>query len=206
MADARLKIGLNLFGSPAMAPKDFQQFREETVVGASMVFQIPIGQYWKEKVINIGTNRWAFKPEIGFSRRKGSWYFEMYGGVWFFTKNGEYLKTNELDQDPIFSFQAHVSHLFPKKSWVALNAGYADGGQTFVNGISKNNFQKLEGGGTYSVPFNKHHSIRAMLNTGVATRAEATSHRSRWPIRTFGFNISGHRSLNEDLFYLQFIR
>ncbi|HYJ38728.1 MAG TPA: transporter [Chitinophagaceae bacterium] len=170
--DARLKIGLNLLGSPAMAPKDFQKFNEETVLGTSIIFSIPVGQYWPEKVINIGTNRWGFKPEIGFSRKKGSWYFETYAGVWFFTRNNDFLKTSNLDQEPIFSFQAHVSHLFPKKSWVAINGGYADGGQTTINGVHQNNFQKnWRLGGTYSMPLSRQSSIRAIVHTGVATRA-----------------------------------
>src|SRR3954469_12522396 len=171
-ADGRVKIGLNLFGSPGMAPKDFQRFNEETVLGTSIVISVPIGQYWPEKVINIGTHRWGFKPELGFSHRRGSFYFETFAGVWFFTKNKVYLKTAKLEQDPIFTFQAHVIHLFPKKSWVAVNGGYADGGQTRVNGIEKNNFQKnWRLGATYSFPINRRSSIRAMLNTGVATRA-----------------------------------
>jgi len=171
-ADARVKIGINLLGSPAMNVRDFQRFNEETVLGASIVFSIPTGQYWPEKLINIGTNRWGFKPEIGFSRRRGSFYFETYAGVWFFTRNPDFLKTATLDQDPIFSFQAHISHIFPKKSWIALNGGYADGGQTFVNGIGKNNFQKnWRLGATYSYAVNRQSSIKALLNTGIATRA-----------------------------------
>ncbi len=171
-ADARLKIGMNLFGSPAMAPKDFQRFNEETVVGTSLVFSIPIGQYWPEKVINIGTNRWGFKPEVGFSRRRGRFYFEAYAGVWFFTRNNDYLKTANLDQEPIFSFQAHVSHMFPKRNWIAINGGYADGGQTTVSGVEKNNALKnWRIGGTYSMPLSKHSALRALINTGVVTRA-----------------------------------
>jgi hypothetical protein len=171
-ADARLKIGLNLFGSPAMAPKDFQRFNEETVVGTSIVFSIPIGQYYPEKLVNLGSNRWGFKPEVGFSRRKGSWYFEVYSGVWFFTRNPDFLKTSNLEQKPIFSFQGHISHTFPKKNWIALNGGYADGGQTSINGIFMNNIQKnWRLGATYSMPLSRKSSIKALVNTGVATRA-----------------------------------
>ena len=171
-ADARIKIGINLLGSPGMAPKDFVRFNEESVLGTSLVISVPTGQYLPEKAINIGSNRWGFKPEIGFSHRSGHFYLEAYAGVWFFTKNDEYMKTSEMQQAPIFSFQAHVSHIFPKKNWIAINGGYANGGQTSVNGNELNNFQKnWRIGGTYSQPLNKHSSLRALLNTGVATRA-----------------------------------
>lgn len=171
-ADARLKIGVNLIGSPAMAPKDFVRFNEESVLGASLIIAVPTGQYLPQKVINIGSHRWGFKPEIGFSHRSGRFYFETYAGIWFFTKNDEYMETSELQQAPIFTFQAHVSHIFPKKNWIAVNGGYANGGQTSVDGIERNNFQKnWRIGGTYSQPLSKHSSLRAMINTGVATRA-----------------------------------
>jgi hypothetical protein len=171
-ADARLKIGLNLIGSPVMAAKDFQRFHEETVLGTSIVISIPTGLYLPAKLINIGSNRWGFKPEVGFSRRSGSFYFETYAGIWFFTPNHQFLKTELLEQAPLFSFQAHISHIFPMKNWIAINGGYADGGQATVNGSGLNNIQKnWRLGGTYSMPLNKHSSIRALVNTGVATRA-----------------------------------
>ena len=39
-------------------------------------------------LINYGTNRWAFKPEVGVSRRWGHWTLDTYGAVWFFTTPG----------------------------------------------------------------------------------------------------------------------
>ena len=133
-----------------------------------LYFQFRLGQYFPEKLVNIGTNRWGFKPEIGFSRRQGSWYFEAYGGVWFFTRNEDFLETSNLEQKAILSFQGHVSHLFPKKNWIALNGGYADGGQTSINGVLKNNIQKnWRLGATYSMPLSKRSSIRGMVNTGL---------------------------------------
>src|SRR5689334_22943105 len=58
-ADARIKIGVNIIGSPAIGPRDFQRFNEETVVGTSMVISVPVGYYLPEKLINIGSNRWG---------------------------------------------------------------------------------------------------------------------------------------------------
>ena len=85
LADSRLKFGINIFGSPALAPKDFQRFNEETVFGASVVLSIPTGQYYDDKMINIGSHRWGIKPELGVSVKRGPFYLEFYSGVWFFT-------------------------------------------------------------------------------------------------------------------------
>ena len=70
-ADARLRFGVNIIGSPAIALKDFQRFQQETIIGASVVVSIPIGHYDAPRLVNIGSNRWGFKPELGISHRSG---------------------------------------------------------------------------------------------------------------------------------------
>jgi hypothetical protein len=170
--DGRIKFGVNLIGSPVLTPKEFQRFQEHTVLGASVAISVPVGQYFPEKLINLGTNRWGFKPEIGISHGEGRLFYEFYMGVWFFTKNTDFLKTNTLDQKGLLSFQAHVDYTFKKGTYVALNGGFASGGQTSLNSIERNDDQQnWRIGGTYSFPLNIHQSIKAMVNTGVATRA-----------------------------------
>jgi hypothetical protein len=171
--DARIKFGMNLIGSPLLAPKDFRKFQEHTVLGASLVISVPIGQYFPSKLINLGANRWGFKPEIGLSHREGRLFYEIYSGVWFFTNNNEYLKSSALDEKILFSFQAHVDYTFKKGRYVALNGGFADGGETSINGIERNDEQQnWRLGATFSTPvFNSHQSIKALINTGIATRA-----------------------------------
>jgi hypothetical protein len=170
--DAKIKFGMNLLGSPVLSPKEFRLFQEHTVLGASIVLSVPLGQYYNEKLINLGTNRWGFKPEIGFSHRGGRLYYELYTGVWFFTANNEYLKNNTLDQKPLITIQAHIDYVFKNAMWLAVNAGLARGGETAINNDEQDNQQRnWRVGATYSLPLNKHQSIKAMVNTGVATRA-----------------------------------
>ena len=171
--DGRIKFGVNLFGSPVMAPKDFQKFQEHTVLGASLVISIPLGQYYPDKLINIGSNRWGFKPEIGVSHRQGRLFYEGYAGVWFYTENDQYYNKSTLSQKPLFSFQAHMDYTFKHGKYVALNGGFASGGETSLNAVQR--FDDQENwriGGTFSTPiFNKHQSVKFMINTGVATRS-----------------------------------
>ena len=169
--DAKVKIGINLIGSPVLTPKDFVRFQEHTVLGVSMVFSVPIGQYYSNKLINLGTNRWGFKPEIGFSHRESRLFYEFYTGVWFFTTNNSFYKKYTLDENPLFSFQAHVDYIFKSNIWVALDGGYADGGQNTISGMEINNQEKnWRLGATFSLPLNKHQSVKAMVNTGVYTQ------------------------------------
>lgn len=170
-ADTRFRFGINIIGSPALSAAEYQKYKENLVIGTSLVVSIPTGQYYPEKLINIGTNRWGFKPEIGISKRFGPWNFEFYTGVWFFTKNKEYVGKNELYQEPLFAFQGHISYLFPSKIWIAFNGGYANGGETEINGVLRNDLQNnFRLGGTISVPLGKGHSIKFVGHSGVYYR------------------------------------
>lgn len=169
--DSRIRFGINLLGSPALAPQKFVTHKEDFVLGASLVTSVPTGQYSDEKLINLGSNRWGFKPEIGMSYKYSSFYFELYTGIWMYTKNSSYLVNNTITQQPLFTFQSHISFIFPSKIWIAADIGYANGGETSINGKPADNVQNnVRSGFTLSVPIANGHSVKGLFNTGVATR------------------------------------
>ncbi len=171
ITDSRLRFGINFIGSPALAPAEFAKYKQGTIVGASLVTSIPTGQYYEEKLINLGSNRWGFKPEIGVSSSIDRFFVEAYSGIWFYTNNNEYLVNNTLKQDPIFSFQFHTSYLFKNFMWVAVNAAYSTGGQTAVNGVKNNDYQNnVRLGLTYSSPLSSHLSLKLQFHSAVETR------------------------------------
>lgn len=43
----------------------------------------------------FSANRWAFKPEVGLSRRWGHWVIDTYGAVWFHTMNNEFFSSSQ---------------------------------------------------------------------------------------------------------------
>lgn len=171
--DARIKFGVNLLGSPVLKPQEFQKFQEHTVLGVSLSISVPIGQYNPEKLINLSSNRWGFKPEIGFSHRENRLFYEFYTGVWMYTTNNSFFHGHVQDAKALFSFQAHVDYTFKHGKYVALNGGFSDGGETSLNGIEQNDEQQnWRMGATFSTPiFDRHQSIKFMVNTGIATRA-----------------------------------
>ncbi|TFH01299.1 MAG: transporter, partial [Calditrichales bacterium] len=170
-ADARVRFGLNLFGSPPLPAKGFQGYEQTTIIGASVVVSVPIGQYDDTKLINIGSNRWGFKPEIGVSHQYDRLYFEMYAGIWFSTTNHDFLQTSTLRQDPIFSFQWHAIYALNKGIWLAIDGAHVNGGKTKVNGVYSDSFQRnWRLGGTCSMALGKQHTLKILYHSGVATK------------------------------------
>lgn len=168
--DLRLRFGINLLGSKALDKKDFVRYEQKTIIGISLVTSIPIGLYYSDKRINIGTNRWGFKPEIGISRKFKRFYAEGYTGVWFYSGNTKYLNTKTLKQDPVFSLQAHILYTLNKKMWLGFNGNWFSGGQTTIDDVASgelNNNWRV--GGTWSVAINFQHSLKLQFHVGAFT-------------------------------------
>jgi len=168
--DARFQWGINLTGSPALSRKEFAGFRQKTIFGLSFVVSVPSGTYHKEKLINTGTNRFGFKPELGISKRFKNVYAELYSGIWFYTKNEKYLKESTLEQEPLFSVQTHICYYFKNQMWLAFNGTWFKGGQTIVNDVPKGNlFNNWRVGGTWSLPLTRFQSLKFQFHAGAFT-------------------------------------
>ena len=122
LADPRVKLSVILRGSPAMTPAEFVKAPRRTVLGASFSVVPPAGQYDQTKLINLGANRWSFKPELGVSYPSGRWTIDAYAGVWFFTDNDTfYPVTSHREQNPIVALQGHVSYALARRAWLAFD-------------------------------------------------------------------------------------
>ena len=94
LLDSSFRFSVNLKGGPAMDQRDIVKWRQKTPLGVSIRVVAPTGQYDSAKLINYGSNRWAFKPEIGLSQRRGHWVVDTYGAWWFFTANHDFFSPN----------------------------------------------------------------------------------------------------------------
>ena len=90
LVDFTSRVSVNLKGGPSMPTQEFRQWRQKTLLGVSLKMLAPTGQYDPTKLVNWGANRWAFKPELGYSRRWDNWFLDSYAGVWFYTTNPQY--------------------------------------------------------------------------------------------------------------------
>ncbi len=168
--DTRIRLGINLFGSPALEMKDFKNYKQKMIIGTSIVVSVPNGLYYREKLVNLGSNRWGFKPEIGISKRFERFYAEAYSGVWFYTNNDQYLEDKTLSQKPVLSLQAHLCYYLKNQAWVGINGNWFNGGATIVDGKTIGDLRdNWRLGATVSMPIAKVHSIKLQFHTGAFT-------------------------------------
>ena len=171
--DLRMLFGINLIGSPAVGSSEFRQYQQKTIVGLSLLVVAPTGLYLEDKLVNLGSNRWAFKPELGVSKRFKNIYAEAYSGFWFYTKNNEFLVTKTKKVEPVFSIQGHANYYFRNHIWVGINGNWFTGGQTFVNDVPAGNLKdNWRIGATVSSPlFSPKHFIKLQFHVGAFTNS-----------------------------------
>ena len=173
LSDMRLRLSLLVAGAPAMTPQQFAKSPRKPIVGVSLLVSAPTGQYFSGHLINLGANRWAFKPEVALSYPLGRrWLVDVYAAAWLFTDNGSfYPGTATRSQAPIGAVQAHVSYSLSLKAWAAFDATWYAGGQASVNGVphgaSESNSRV---GGTVVFPVGNRHSIKVSCSTGANVR------------------------------------
>jgi hypothetical protein len=169
--DIRVRIGVNLYGAPARRLPEFAKTPPARLnIGASVMVVAPTGQYDPQRIVNLGTNRWAFKPEAAIIRNIGPWTFEIYGGAWVFTDNDNYVNGQVRSQKPLASLQFSFRRTFKPGLWVSGNINYYTGGRTNVGGVFKQDFQaNSRAGTTLAVPLSRTNAVRVAVSKGAYT-------------------------------------
>jgi hypothetical protein len=171
LGDVKLRLAANLIGGEALNVKEFMKRTPKTTLGASLSISAPTGQYDPDKLINIGTNRWAFKPEIGLTIPHDRWMFDMFAGVWLFTDNDEFFGGVRRSQDPMPTLQWHVSYTIRPRAWIALDSTYYFGGETSANGVQADDRKENSRVGlTLSLPVAKNYSLKLTYSRGATAR------------------------------------
>lgn len=182
LMDLSARLSVNLKGGRAVQAKDFVKWKQKMILGASLKIIAPTGQYDGTKLINWGINRWAFKPEFGYSQRFGDWVLDGYAGVWFYTINSEAFNRpfpTPQSEKPIGSFEGHLSYdlsRFSKKkrlrAWASLDGNFWFGGVTTLNGIQNLDTKQTASriGGTFSLPYTSHQSLKVSYSSGTYVR------------------------------------
>lgn len=172
-ADMRIRWSVMFLGNPVQGSNLAANKKRKTVVGASLTLSAPTGQFYPNKLINIGVNRWSVRPEIGISQPIGKHFlFDLYAGVWFFTDNKVFFPGDATrSQKPLGTFQSHISYNIKPGFWVALDGTYYTGGTSSVDDVFNDDRQSnTRFGITAAVPLGRMNFIKISGSTGAVVR------------------------------------
>ena len=175
LLDLGARLSVNLLGGPAMPVDQFSKWKQKTLLGVSLRVIAPTGQYNSEQLINWGINRWAFKPEFGYSGRRGNWVLDASTGVWFYTINSAEFhipRPEPQTEEPIGSFEGHLSRDFGRGTWASLDGNFWWGGVTTLGGIRNPDTRQTSSriGGTMAFRVSKHQSLKVSYSDGAYVR------------------------------------
>ena len=170
--DPTVRLVLGIVGAPALTREEFARFRPKTVLGAILRIGIPLGQYDPSRLINLGSNRWTFSPQVGLSQFLGKFVIEAYAGAWFFTQNTNFLSGRVLSQDPLYTFQVHFGYRFKRGLWAAASTRQSLGGETSIDGGDKLAHESNNRIGiTLAVPLGSRFALKFAGTTSVTSTA-----------------------------------
>ena len=170
-ANPLLRISANLVGAPALTLQEFAAYRQDLIVGVSLQVGVPLSQYDPTRLLNIGTNRWSAKPEVGVSKAIDSWTIEGQAAVTFYGDNTDFFGGSTRTQDPLYALQGHAIHSFRSGIWASLDLTYFAGGRSTIDGVAKNDLQQnWRVGATLAIPVDRRNSIKLAASSGVSAR------------------------------------
>ena len=170
--DPSVRFMVNLHGAPALPAAEFRNYHQDLVVGVSLMVTAPLGQYHPDRLVNLGTNRWTFKPEFGVAKALGPWILEATGAVNLYTDNDDFFGGQHRSQDPIYSAQGHVIYTFRPGLWTAFDVTWYTGGRTTIDGVTGDDLlRNWRAGLTTAVPLTRRNSLKIYVSNGVSTRS-----------------------------------
>jgi hypothetical protein len=144
--DPRIRLSVNFLGSPALRGKAFRAYRNShpvnTVAGAALAVTLPLGEYKKEKLLNLGQNRFVITPQLGVVHSRGPWSFELTGSMAAFTDNNDFLVSQTRAQQPVYALQTHAVFSAARGWWASVSAAYDWGGVSSVDGVKKDDYRE----------------------------------------------------------------
>jgi hypothetical protein len=143
--DSSCVVAMLVKGGPALSPAQFENYRPTTVLGVSLTLTAPTGLYTADRILNLGSDRWSFKPEVALSQPFGpdqKWQLDAYANTYIYTDNTAYHGREILRQEPLAGLEGHISYSFNDTVWASLDTRYSFRGSTVVDGVSQDNAQE----------------------------------------------------------------
>ena len=140
-ADPSVQLDVNLFGTSQLkSTVDLVNYEPTWTLDAAVLLAFPIGQYDKDKLVNMGLNRWYGRFALPFKYHFGAFApgymnsLELIPSVWLFAENDDFVG-QKLENDPLWQLEAHLTHDFTRKFFGSLDLLYRGGFQSEINGV-----------------------------------------------------------------------
>ena len=191
-SDTFVRFAINLYGAPPLQGKEYAAYRAaqkvETIVGAGFSVQLPTGDYMDDKLINLGTNQYTFRPQVGVIHTRGKWSLETTGTVAVHTDNTDFYNGKKLEQDPLYTLQSHLIYTFRRGVWGSASGGYSYGKRSTLEGVKKDDRKEfLAWAFSLGLPINKHLGFkiayigtRTQESTGIDSDTVAAGFSAFW--------------------------
>jgi hypothetical protein len=170
--DPRVRLAVNLSGSPAQSVSEFSPSGDGTIFGAALDISAPWGEYRSDRLANLGSNRWVLTPQLGVVHTRGQWAFEVTGSVFLYGDNDEYFGEVLLEQDPLFALQSHAIYTFRPGLWASLSVGIGERARSTVDGVEQNNRQSnVLWAASVGIPIDRRQGVKIAFMKGTTSRA-----------------------------------
>jgi len=171
--DPLFRISVILIGTEPHNMAEFAKIPPKKFnLGASFRIRPPMGQYFPDKLINLGANRWAFKlAAAGSYTINRRFIIEGQMISWFFTENSSFYNGNIIAQKPLLTSQIHFSYVIKPGIWAAASIGRNFLGSTILNGVERDDQQNnTRYGFVFAYRIKKQHALKLAFTSGVSTR------------------------------------
>jgi hypothetical protein len=136
LGDPRFRLSVLLYGAPALDNREFAATpASNTVVGFGLSLVAPLGEYFDERLINLGQNRWIIRPQLGITHTRGNWTAELTTSIYYFTENDSFYQGTTLENDSLYAVQGHLIYTFRPGLWASLSTAYGDGAEPTISGV-----------------------------------------------------------------------
>ncbi|AOS98666.1 hypothetical protein AUP74_03300 [Microbulbifer aggregans] len=148
-SDTFVRVAMNLYGAPPLRGEAFREYRAsettETIVGVALNARLPTGHYQKDRLLNLGQNRFVLRPQLGVVHSRRQWSVELTGEIALHGENDEFVRSNTLKQRPLYILHSHLIYAFSAGQWVSISLGFDYGGENQLNGIAQDDKQQNVG-------------------------------------------------------------
>ena len=188
--DPSVQLDVNLLGTSRLkSTVDLVNYEPTITVDAAALLAFPLGEYDKDKLVNMGLNRWYGRFALPMKYHFGTFApgymssFELTPSVWLFAENDEFVG-QKLENEPLWQVEAHLTHDFTRSFFGSLDLLYRGGFQSEINGV--------KAGGKVDIG-----------DLGFTLNYQATDNIN---IRTsYSSNVFGDSNLNTSLIRIQFV-